>query len=251
MFKRLFLNMLLFPVFGLFAVEGGSSGGGAPTGGDGGGNSDGNDGGSGGSGDDLGGASTLLTDPAAPPADPNAPLADGKKPEGEGDKPPMQAPEKYEAPKLPDGMELDLPMLEKFDVEAKAMNMDQATRDKFVAMYAEKMASMQEEGFAAQQAAYDKQQTDWIDACKKDPEIGGDKFDMTVQQGKRVLGTFDTNNEFAHLLSITGIGSSPATLRFMKEIAAVVSDDVLVRPTNMKTSTEKPLAQRLYPGMNP
>lgn len=180
--KKLLVNILLFPVFFSFMVEGeGSSGG---EGGDQSGNQEGEGGG--------GGAEGGGPDPAQVESDRRAALTDeqraaedqakadeAKKNEG--------APEAYEDFKVPEGMEASKEMVDEFKPVLKELNLSQDKAQALIDFYTAKvLPGMQAKGLEVWNNELAARQQ----AIEKDPEIGGEKLKATGETINRVANSF-------------------------------------------------------------
>lgn len=191
-------------------------------------------------------------DPAAPPADgkPADPPAGDQKPAGEWkeyvpdpaksdaenaaakaehDKtkpadpndPANKVPEdgKY-ALTMPEGVELDGELAEALGPEFKELGLTNAQAQKLVDKY-----------IAIQQARADKQSEGfaqivegWAATAKKDPEIGGDKWDASVQAAQRAVNRLGTP-ALKEYLNASGGGNHPELIRFMAKAGAMIAED--------------------------
>lgn len=203
----------------------------------------------------------VVTDPAvlgeekpvaAPVADPAAPVlgADGKPvvaaPEGkpildvegkpvldaEGkptfEKPPEAksegAPEKYADFKMPEGATVNQDLLEQFKPIAKEMGLSQENAQKLIDLYSNNaMASIAK----AQNDAWVQLKSGWLEAAKRDPEIGGATFASNCKVGEKAITQFG-DQEFASLITGLGIGQNPSFIRFCVKVGKAIADDKLV-----------------------
>lgn len=149
------------------------------------------------------------------------------------------APEAYEDFTVPEGVELQPDALTNFQGVAKELNLSQEAAQKLVNFQAEFML---EQATAAGEMAT-KMRTDWLEASKGDQEIGGQKFETTVEAGKRALEEFGTP-ELSSLLNESGIGNHPEMIRFAARVGAALGEDSFV-PGGAKNAS-KSLAQRIY-----
>lgn len=66
---------------------------------------------------------------------------------------------------------------------------------------------------------------DWADKARKDPEIGGDKFNATVATARRVFDKYLTDPELRRILAYSGITNHPAFLRAFVNIGKSLGID--------------------------
>lgn len=166
---------------------------------------------------------------------------DAGKPGAEGDgteaaKPEtLGAPEKYEL-KAPDGMEFDAEAFGEVEPVLRELDLSPAAAQKLVDAYAGKVIPLlqkrAEEGAVKaadeRNAAYRKE---LADQSRADPEIGGAKFDETVDRVARVWQQFGipAGSGFRQLLDDSGLGNHPDMLRFLSRVGAAVSEGGFVR----------------------
>lgn len=143
----------------------------------------------------------------AKPADPNDPA--GKVPE-DG---------KYDL-KMPDGVDLDGELAEALGPEFKELGLTNAQAQKLVDKYIgiqQARADKQSDGFA-------KVIEGWATDAKKDPEIGGDKWDASVQAAQRAVNRLGTP-ALKEYLNSSGGGNHPELIRFMAKAGAMIQED--------------------------
>ncbi|WP_219096563.1 hypothetical protein [Pseudomonas sp. UMAB-40] len=191
--------------------------------------------------------STLLTPPAAPaatdpkpegepPAKPGDPAKpeDGKpKDEGKKDEP-QGAPEAYTDFKLPEGMDMDAEVLGEFKGLAKELNISQEKAQQLID-FQTKLATKQAEEY---QAAVTKQKEDWAAAVKNDPELGGEKYEKSVESAVKVIQAFGDEG-LKNLLNTTGLGNNPALFKFCHRVSQAISEDKFVLPGNQQDAPKE------------
>lgn len=150
------------------------------------------------------------------------------------------APEKYEF-KLPEGHALDAGVQEQFEATARELNMTQDAAQKLVEVMAPKIA-------AAQAAAFEKVQTEWVATAKADPELGGDKFDANLAVAKKAMDRFGSP-ALKTYLNETGLGNNPEMLRMMLKAGQAISEDKHVQG-NPGNASARDRAKSLYPTSN-
>lgn len=75
----------------------------------------------------------------------------------------------------------------------------------------------------AQRETWDRTQTEWQDQVRKDPDLGGDKFDTVMRNCGRVMDEFGTQ-ALREVLTATGAGNHPEVIRFVNKIAAAIGE---------------------------
>lgn len=141
---------------------------------------------------------------------------------------------KYEF-QMPEGVELDTKLADALMPEFKDLGLTQAQAQKLVDRYAAHRKAEAEayvatpEG-AASAAAYqyfkDNGTPDtWVEAAKKDPEIGGVKWDASVSDAQRAIRAFG-GEDLRQFLNATGAGNHPALIKAFANAGANISEDV-------------------------
>ncbi len=108
-----------------------------------------------------------------------------------------------------------------------------ASRDKAVANYVN-----------AQNEASETQINDWGEQVKSDTTMGGDNFNTTVANSKRVLDKFASEG-FVNILRETGYGNNPDVVKFLSKVGASMDDDSLIM-TGQHGEPKKSTADLFY-----
>lgn len=145
---------------------------------------------------------------------------DGKGTDKNDDKSDVDVPEKYEL-KAPEGIELDQGAVEAFTPIAKELKLNNDQAQKLADLYTEQLKKVHE----AQQEQYLKTLEAWEEEAKKDPEIGGDKFEGAVASAKRALKAYDADGAFLDLMEKSGFGNHPAVMRFVSRVGKALKED--------------------------
>lgn len=145
---------------------------------------------------------------------------DGGKGANDDGKNDVQVPEKYDL-KMPEGIEMDNEAIEAFTPIAKELKLGNEQAQKLADLYAAQLKKVHE----AQQEQYLKTIESWEEEAKKDPEIGGDKFQGAVASAKRALQTFDADGAFLDLMEKSGFGNHPAVMRFVSRVGKSLKED--------------------------
>ncbi len=224
-------------------------------------------------GGDAGGAAPApAADPAAAPAQPAEPAGsllgdqiqqpepgatpDADKPNPDAPKPDEQeatgAPEAYEAFTMPEGQELDenaLPMVQDLFKEL-GLPQDKAQQvlDKLLEIDAARQPTPEQQQ-AYQTEMYQKGiealNAKWADECRALPDIGGDKFNESLEIASSVMVKFATP-ELRGFLNNSALGSNPEFFKFIHAIGSAMKDDTMEHggePSKGPLSLE----QRLWP----
>jgi hypothetical protein len=180
------------------------------------------------------------TDPA-PAADPKpgsdpAPAADPKD-STEEPKVTPKAPEKYDL-KLPDGSPLENSRVEAIAAEARKHDLSNEQ--------AQFVLERESDAVQSYQQSVEAEAAKWVDAAKKDPEIGGEKFAENVEFAKRAIDKFGSA-DLKKALDTTRLGDHPELIRFASKIGRAMADDTLVQADpGGPAKKEKTHAERIY-----
>lgn len=147
---------------------------------------------------------------------------------------------------MPDGVELDTDLLAVIAPTLKELNMShgnaQALVDKFI------------EGQQAKAEAATKQWgetvTGWLDTAKKDPEMGGAKWDETARNASSVVSRFGTP-ELKEYLEASGAGNHPEVIRLMAKVGSMIAEDNPAISENPGGGTDADASVRMYPADKP
>ena len=144
---------------------------------------------------------------------------DKTKPAADDDAGKVPADGKY-ALKMPDGVELDAELADAFGPEFVEPNLTNAQAQKLV----DKYIGIQEARMAKQGETFAKTTAGWVDQAKKDAEIGGDKWNASVQAAQRAVNRLGTP-ALKEYLNASGGGNHPELIRFMAKAGAMISED--------------------------
>ena len=167
---------------------------------------------------------------------------DAKKPAA-GDKVPEDG--KY-ALTMPDGIEVDQTLLDAVSPRFKELGLTQkqaqALTDDFI--------KVQSDRAKAQGEAWANTLSEWVETAKKDPEIGGAKWDSTVKSATSAIAKFG-NPALAEYLNSSGGGNNPEMIRAWAKVGAAIGED---KPAISETPGGKATADTatiLYPDDQP
>ena len=122
---------------------------------------------------------------------------------------------------LPEGVTLNEGLLEQAAPLFKELGLNQEQAQKLVDF----QASQVEAGQQGQMDAFNQLKNDWVDQAKKDPEIGGEKFDENIGIAKEALTKFGSEG-LTKLLNDFGMGNHPEMIRFMAKVGRLTKEDV-------------------------
>lgn len=163
----------------------------------------------------------------------------------------------YDAFNLPEGMSFDNDRLSKFtdvlsklEVEGKvphefAQKFGQEAVDLHVSEVTRAVDDLQK----LYQTSWDRQRTEWKDSFLKDPEIGGNRFQTTVDSALNFIrthgGTAENQQEFRNLMETSGLGNHPAMIRLLANAGRAMAEGKPLAATTTVT-TPKSKTATLY-----
>jgi len=244
MMRRLLINILLFPVFLGFAVEGDTA---TPPADDGVG---GGDGGTGDDNKDDQGAGGNTPDPAKAEEGRRAALSDEQRAaedqaKADVDKAKEGAPDAYEDFKLPDGMEAAKELVDDFKPLLKdELNLSQDKAQKLIDFYTQKVIpGMKARGIEVwnnELAARTKE-------IETDKEIGGDKIKQTGEAVNRVANTFLKPEESQEMMDyFKRFGDCKPFLKLLTRVSAAMKEDGMKMGGAGGENAPKSLADRIF-----
>lgn len=139
--------------------------------------------------------------------------------------------------KLPEGANADNPVFKTFQSKlGEFQNLTKAEQtvvqklgQEFIDMHQADVKAIVESQNKGAWDWFNKRNADWLDSAKKDPVIGGDNFDATVNSASQAVRLYGGNKtqqiETAKLLQETGLENSPVMLRFLSNITKVAAKE--------------------------
>lgn len=141
-------------------------------------------------------------------------------------------------------MKLDTKLLTDVAPVLKELGLTQASAQKVVNLYAEKVIP----SIVAQlDAAREQQGKDWEAATKADKELGGDKFAENLEVAKSTLTKFGSP-ALTKLLNESRLGNHPEVVRFFHKIGRAIAEDNIGGLGGGGENVRDP-AKTLYPDM--
>lgn len=134
-------------------------------------------------------------------------------------------PEKYDF-KLDDGSLLDAAYVEQFSQFAKEKKLTQDQAQEFLQREAQALNSFVQK----QQQEFEKVQAEWVNQIKNDSEIGGEKFNQSIELAHRALKQF-ASDSFLKELETTGYGNHPELVRVFAKIGNMIKEDKMISPS--------------------
>ncbi len=184
---------------------------------------------------------TLLTETPATGAEAPEVTAEGTadgtteetKPTTDVEVKPEGAPEAYDL-KVPEGMTLDSEMLDKYTPVFKELGLTNEA--------AQRLADIQ---IQAQQEALVAQHTNWVQAVKSDPEMGGRNFESTKENAQSAIARF-ASPKLKLFYEQTGLGSHPEEMRAWSKVGAAMAEPKIVQGLAGAPARDKTLAEKMY-----
>lgn len=195
------------------------------------------------------------------PAEPKSLLGELlAKPEPEKVEPPKVEPEapaeplvvepiKYEAFKLPEGVQLAEPDLAKYTEILGKHQVPQEATQALVDLYvAERTREVE-----AQRANWENTTKGWLDQFRADPDIGKNRSETTIANANAVLTRYgqvmgsEREAGLRQAFNITGIGNHPDMIRFVNWMAGFTTEQAKPVVANVRTAPlPQGKAQRRY-----
>lgn len=146
--------------------------------------------------------------------------------------------------KLPEGLQVEAPVMEKFlgilnDREGTAETRAQSLID----LQAEVAKSWSEKATAD----WDAYNTKLVEEVKADPEVGGAKLDTTLRSIATLIDTHGSP-ELRTVFDDSGAGNSLPVVKFMNKIAGLLAEGTAVSGNPVGTS-EATQASKMFPSM--
>lgn len=160
----------------------------------------------------------------------------------------------YEEFKAPEGITLDAEQigdftkaLAEFESKTKADHAEvQALGQGLIERHSAEVKKSIEGYTTSLLDAFEKQKNDWRESFEKDPEIGGNRKDTTVNAALEFIkthgGTEEQKQEIHQLMDQTGVGNHPAILRLFAKAMNTMSEGKplpATRPVIQKSKLEK------------
>ncbi len=168
------------------------------------------------------------------------------------------APPIYEAFKLPENVKLDDGRITEFtkllsDLEVKGKTehtLIQEFGQKAVDFYIAEVQRAVEDNNKLQQTSWDRQKNEWKEKFLKDPEIGGERFQTTVDSALTFLrthgGNVEQQKEFRDLMETTGLGNHPVMIRLLANAGRSMREGTPLYATKPAPTTAKSRVATLY-----
>lgn len=142
---------------------------------------------------------------------------------------------------MPEGMDVDKGLVDRFTPLLKEVKADQETAQKFASAMAEQVKANEQ----AQIDAFSQQVEQWGNEVKADKELGGDNFEKTSGIALETVKKFGSP-EVLDLMTDFGIGNNIHMVRMMYKIGLATMED---NPGNTNRSPSQTLDREsiMYP----
>ena len=144
---------------------------------------------------------------------------------------------------MADGIVIDPTFLEIALPEFKELGLTQGKAQQLVDMFSNKLGP---EIVKRQQDSWAAQVETWKTEATKDPEIGGTKFDKSVEDALRAVNTI--NPALKPVFDLYGLGNHPEFIRAFAKIAPLLAESTIDK-TNSTSTQAQSLAERMFPGL--
>ena len=155
------------------------------------------------------------------------------------------APDEYADFKMPKDAPVDEQLLNDFKPLAKELDLPQDKAQKLIDLYAEKVAPLM---IQRQQDQWQKTQKQWVETAKADKEIGGDKWDSTVESAMRAVNTIGTP-ELKEVFNTYGLGNHHELIRAFARIAPLLGEAKRIDGNPTQTNTAVMPSAALWPNL--
>lgn len=168
-------------------------------------------------------------------------------------------PPKYDAFTLPEGVTLDETRVGEFTNILSALELEgsdhakvQEAGQKLVDFYLNEQKTAAEKIAQHYESVWEKQKSDWREATEKDPEIGGNRLQTTIESATSFIrthgGTAEQQAEFRSLMDASGLGNHPAVVRLFANAGRNMSEGRPLAapkpPTQAKSKTQTMYGKR-------
>lgn len=166
-------------------------------------------------------------------------------------------PPTYDPFTLPEGIQLETEKITEFngllaelEKSGKADHSAvQAFGQKAVDFYLNETKKVLEDQQKLMITTWERQKNDWKESFLKDPEIGGNRFQTSVDSANSFIrthgGTVEQQTEFRNLMETSGLGNHPSMIRILAKAGSAMSEG---RPltANLPPSAPKSKVTTLY-----
>lgn len=178
----------------------------------------------------------------------------GSPPEGEQETPEAAQPSETvtaadlaAAIKLPEGMEVDTGLMEKFSTLASEAKLNKEQAQSLADLYTGAQQAYADSIAKQQQKAWDTVIDKWKGDIQSDPDIGGDKSEGVQTTIGRALDEYGSD-EARVAFEVTAAGWNPAIIKFVWKMAQALEEGSPVLGLRPSPAGPKSIGQILYDG---
>jgi hypothetical protein len=153
-----------------------------------------------------------------------------------------KVPEEYTF-SVPEGGQLDTELMAKVVPVFKEAGLTQAKANQLTELFGKEILPTIQK---RQEAAWKAEVDGWAETAKKDPEIGGTKFEASVANAARAVNTI--NPGLTAVLDKYGLGNHPEMIRAFSKVASLLAEDT-ISTQRKNEQTGKTVAERMFPGL--
>lgn len=148
--------------------------------------------------------------------------------------------------KAPDKYDLKLPQDTLLDDASIKLIEDVARKNNMSNEKAQALIEEQSKQYAQQVESW---KSSWEKATRNDPEIGGNKFDESINFARRAIEKFDPDGKLKAELNRLGYGNHPEMVRAWAKVGRALADSEFTGSANSGGSgAPKSIAEQLYGG---
>ncbi len=151
---------------------------------------------------------------------------------------------------IPEGVEIDKGMLEKFKSTVQKVNLPQEVAQEIIDLSIER----ERQRAAAQEEAWSEILTDWRNKAESHKEYGGAKLQdnlKAIQETiQKLLPDPEEQKQLFQDLDMTGMGNHPVLVHLLHKVAQVVREDSFIPPPGSPGGdSSRSIARTLFPEM--
>lgn len=150
------------------------------------------------------------------------------------------APEKYDL-KLPENSELPDSVVEDVEAFAKENGLSNEAAQKML----DREADVRQAGIKALEEQARDQARAWLKEAKADPEIGGDKWNESVELADHALDQLFPGMDIRQFMNQTGLGNNPTIIKGFKKIGEMLKPEK-IDPATKPFGPNKSKLDRFY-----
>jgi len=129
---------------------------------------------------------------------------------------------------LPEGVRLETTAIDQFKAVLGGELPPQERGQRLIDMHLQELQRRDQAASENQFQVWNETQALWKDAVKSDPELGGNRFNTTIQTCVRAVSQYGGNaqqrSELIQALDFTGAGNNPAIIRLISNMASKLSE---------------------------